>query len=168
MPFEHLLTRLSDSNLTDVLGARLMTNSINDVNPTDAWDGLKNASDAVLIDVRTRVEWSFIGVPDLSELGMQPMLVEWKMSHNMQVNDNFAQEVLEHLDGAAPSKAYFLCRSGARSLEAAHLMSQVFEANGQTVECINVAEGFEGDLDSFSHRGVINGWKARGLAWRQS
>jgi hypothetical protein len=36
------------------------------------------------------------------------------------------------------------------------------------VNCINVTEGFEGDLDAEGHRGNLNGWRARGLAWRQS
>jgi len=33
---------------------------------------------------------------------------------------------------------------------------------------VNVAEGFEGDLDATGRRGSLGGWKARGLAWRQS
>jgi hypothetical protein len=31
-----------------------------------------------------------------------------------------------------------------------------------------VAEGYEGDLDAARHRGSVNGWKGRGLPWRQT
>jgi rhodanese-related sulfurtransferase len=31
----------------------------------------------------------------------------------------------------------------------------------------NVAEGFEGPLDTTRHRGSIAGWKAAGLPWIQ-
>ena len=39
---------------------------------------------------------------------------------------------------------------------------------GIATHCTNVAEGFEGDLDSEGRRGRVNGWKVRGLPWRQS
>jgi rhodanese-related sulfurtransferase len=32
----------------------------------------------------------------------------------------------------------------------------------------NIAGGFEGDPDGMRHRGLVNGWKAEGLPWRQS
>ena len=53
-------------------------------------------------------------------------------------------------------------------MAAAHLIAEAFAAKGQAVDCVNVAEGFEGDLDGERHRGNLNGWKARGLSWRQS
>jgi len=33
--------------------------------------------------------------------------------------------------------------------------------------CYNVAEGFEGDLNSDRQRGRIGGWKVAGLPWAQ-
>ncbi|MDE0113741.1 MAG: hypothetical protein OXN84_15825 [Albidovulum sp.] len=38
---------------------------------------------------------------------------------------------------------------------------------GQT-RCVNVTEGFEGDLDHLGRRGRINGWKYSGLSWSQT
>ena len=32
---------------------------------------------------------------------------------------------------------------------------------------VNVAGGFEGDIDGEGHRGHVNGWKAANLPWRQ-
>ena len=145
-----------------------MNNQVTEVDPTEAWAGLKDVADSVLVDVRTTAEWSFVGIPDLSDLGKQAMFVEWASLPGMQQNPSFLDGVMSQLEGAAPSTVFFLCRSGARSMAAAHLMSEAFAARGQAVQCVNVAEGFEGDLNADRHRGTLNGWKARGLSWRQS
>lgn len=133
-----------------------------------AWEHLRDNKDAVLVDVRTQAEWSFVGVADLTDMGKQPLLIQWMTLPAMQPNPDFLDGLEKQLDGAAPSKIYFLCRSGARSMAAAQLTAQAFAAQGKTVECVNIAEGFEGDLNEDRHRGHLNGWKARGLAWRQS
>ena len=145
-----------------------MSVSISEVGPTQAWDGLKASSDAVLVDVRTKAEWSFVGVPDLAALDKAPVLVEWATLPGMQPNNKFIEGLMTQLDGSAPSEIYFLCRSGARSMAAAKATAAAFEDRGTPVRCINVAEGFEGDLDQSRHRGTVNGWKARGLPWNQS
>ncbi|MNY71487.1 molybdopterin biosynthesis protein MoeB [compost metagenome] len=56
----------------------------------------------------------------------------------------------------------FICRSGARSDEAARLAAEAGYA-----EVYNILEGFEGDRDAEQHRGRVNGWKAHGLQWIQ-
>jgi rhodanese-related sulfurtransferase len=145
-----------------------MENLVTEVGPTDAWANLLETKDTVLVDVRTKAEWSFVGVPDLSAMGKQAIFVEWATLPRMQQNPDFLSEISSQLDGTAPSKIFFLCRSGARSMAAAQLTAQAFAAQGKAVECLNVAEGFEGDLDTNRHRGNANGWKASGLAWRQS
>ena len=147
-----------------------MTNAVSEVTPEAAFAALSGASDAVLVDVRTKAEWSFVGVPDLSSLNKQVVLQEWMTLPGMSVSPDFLDGVIAQLGGvsAAPSEIYFLCRSGARSMQAAHAVASAFGAEGKEVSCVNVAEGFEGDLDQESHRGKINGWKARGLPWRQS
>lgn len=142
--------------------------TIANVPPQDAWTLMEKTPSSCLIDVRTRAEWSLVGLPDLSALGRDLHLIEWKTMPAMAMNANFADELLEKIGTSMPEKVFFLCRSGARSYEAATIASATFAANGQSVECINVAEGFEGDLDSNGHRGVQNGWKARGLTWRQT
>ena len=57
----------------------------------------------------------------------------------------------------------FICRSGARSHEAA-LAAQ--SAGYGSV--FNVLEGFEGDRDASGHRNTVGGWRAAGLPWTQS
>ena len=43
-----------------------------DLTAEAAWKRLETNPEALLIDVRTRPEWSFIGVPDLSSLARRP------------------------------------------------------------------------------------------------
>ena len=141
---------------------------IGGVTPTDAWEILATEKDARLVDVRTTAEWGFVGVPDLSELGHSVICVEWAGFPGMLINPRFVEAVMEELGNEGPGKILFLCRSGVRSLSAAQAVATQFAQDGKVVECLNVVEGFEGDLDSFGHRGRLNGWKLRGLAWRQS
>ncbi|MEX1155088.1 rhodanese-like domain-containing protein [Parvibaculum sp.] len=135
-----------------------------DVTPEEAFRVLGADPRATLVDVRTRAEWSFVGVPDLSGLGKEPMLLEWQVYPAMERNPRFTDDLLAGL-GANLSDAplFFLCRSGARSRAAAIALTSVGFGR-----CFNIAGGFEGDLDGTRHRGARNGWKAAGLPWAQS
>jgi len=148
--------------------AATLSENVTEETPSETWAGLKEIKDAVLVDVRTKAEWSFIGIPDLNALGKQVILQEWKRYPDMSVNESFVANLLEQFGGSAPSKIYFLCRSGVRSMQATLVVSEALVAKGLTTQCVNVLEGFEGDLDADRHRGSINGWKVRGLAWGQS
>ena len=133
-----------------------------DVAPATAWKILSEQKDAVLIDVRTRPEWNFVGLPDLEPLAKKPALVEWQVFPSMQPNPDFVTA----LSGAFANKdapLLFLCRSGARSAAAAKAMT----AAGYST-CLNVADGFEGPLNAEAKRGSAGGWKAAGLPWRQT
>jgi rhodanese-related sulfurtransferase len=133
-----------------------------DVAPATAWKILTEHKDAVLIDVRTRPEWNFVGLPDLEPLARKPALVEWQVFPSMQPNPDFVTA----LSGALTNKdapLLFLCRSGARSAAAAKAMT----AAGYST-CLNVADGFEGPLNAEARRGAAGGWKAAGLPWRQT
>lgn len=137
-----------------------------DVAPAEAWASLSSDRNAVLVDVRTRAEWSFVGLPSLVELNKAPITLEWQTFPSMAVDPDF----VEVLDGAlvkaglAPdAPIYFLCRSGARSRNAAIAMT----AAGWT-RCFNIGPGFEGPLDSAGRRGRVSGWKFDGLPWTQS
>ncbi|UFN49890.1 rhodanese-like domain-containing protein [Roseomonas sp. OT10] len=134
---------------------------VEDVPPRAAFEALREDPEALLVDVRTDAEWNFVGLPDLSGLGRQPLLIPWQVYPSMQVNGAFSDHLRKA--GATPlSKLYFLCRSGARSLAAA----QAAQAAGFP-HAWNVADGFEGPVDGSGHRGTVAGWKAEGLPWRQ-
>ena len=141
---------------------------VGEVDPTEAWRILATENSARLIDVRTRAEWSFVGIPDIGELAQNPLFIEWARYPDMSLNPAFATELEEALGSDNRGPLLFICRSGARSLRAATTVAGYFAQKGKAVNCLNVAEGFEGDLDASGHRGGHNGWKARGLAWRQS
>lgn len=132
-----------------------------DITPDQAWDDLRANPKAVLVDVRTRPEWAFVGVPDLSSTGKEPVLISWQVYPEMQRNPGFESD-LERLGLDRDAPVYFLCRSGVRSKAAAIAMT----AAGYRA-CYNVAGGFEGDPDGARHRGGVNGWKASGLPWIQ-
>jgi rhodanese-related sulfurtransferase len=141
---------------------------IGSVDPTAAWERLGGAG-TVLVDVRTRAEWNYVGVPDLSGFGKDAHFIEWQSFPDMSINPRFVAEVLESVGAVeAPTEILFICRSGVRSLHAAKAVAAHLEQAGQGPACFNVEEGFEGDLNPEGHRGGHNGWKARGLAWRQS
>ena len=141
---------------------------VGEVDPNEAWRILSDVETARLVDVRTRAEWSFVGIPELGETGSKPLFVEWSSFPDMSVNTAFAEEVEKALGPEGSGPILFLCRSGVRSLHAAHAVTEHYARKGVEVTCLNVAEGFEGDVDAMGHRGHQNGWKARGLAWRQS
>jgi len=145
-----------------------MGGDVGQVNPDDAWSILKDQDAASLVDVRTHAEWSFVGVPDTGELGRPTHFIQWSSYPDMSVNPTFVAEVEKAIGSENPGTLLFICRSGARSMQAALAVTDHFAQKGVSVTCLNVAEGFEGDLDASGHRGRQNGWKARGLAWRQS
>ncbi len=132
-----------------------------DLSASQAWTILQQDPNAVLVDVRTRPEWSFVGLPDLSVIGKRPILIEWQIFPTMARNVDFAEELAKQ--GVDEGKTIlFLCRSGARSAAAATLMT----ALGWT-KCYNIQDGFEGPHDDKHHRGTIAGWKAAALPWVQ-
>ena len=135
-----------------------------DVTVAEAWRVMEENPRALLIDVRTRAEWAFVGLPDLAHLGKQPVLIEWVTQPDMARNPDFEAHAAEAISGAGGTvPVFFLCRSGARSRAAAiALTERGFDP------CYNIEGGFEGDLDEDRHRGRRNGWKVAGLPWVQS
>lgn len=131
-----------------------------DVTPREAHAAVTGTDDAVLVDVRTTAEWTYVGVPDLSSSGREVAFVEWSRFPGGAVNDRFLDELAAH--GVRPGRpVYFLCRSGVRSVAAAEAAT----AAGLG-PAYNVLEGFEGPVDAAGHRSV-SGWRNDGLPWRQ-
>ena len=129
-----------------------------DLPPIEAHQRLKANASAVLIDVRTQPEWTFVGVPAVDRL----VRLSWQVYPTMDVNARFAEEV-QNMGLPKDAEIFCICRSGARSASAATALTQAGFTN-----CWNVAHGFEGDKDPENHRANANGWKADGLPWVQS
>lgn len=125
-----------------------------EVTPTEAFELLQQAPGVVIVDVRTRAEWDWVGrVPGAIE-------IEWVEYPEMTRNNQFVAELRAQVKPDAT--ILFLCRSGVRSRGAA---SAAIEA-GYTA-AYNILEGFEGDKDAQNHRGHLGGWRFHGLPWYQ-
>ena len=130
---------------------------------------LAQNEDAVLIDIRTRAEVSFVGIAADADKNIPYMVMDefWefdadKGTYKMAVNSNFDREVAGFMQQRGLSKEspiILMCRSGSRSARAADLLGQL----GYT-SVYSVVDGFEGDKDPDGVRSV-NGWKNSKLAW---
>jgi rhodanese-related sulfurtransferase len=132
-----------------------------DVNPLDAYVRLREDVDAVLVDVRTDAEWSYVGRPELAGIGKRVVFVQWQHFPGGGLNGSFVEQLRDAGVGEGVP-IYFLCRSGVRSAAAA--MAAAAAGLGPA---FNVVGGFEGELGRDGHRDVA-GWKAAGLPWRQT
>lgn len=107
-----------------------------------------------LVDVRTEAELQYVGSIPGSET------IEWNTYPEGARNPDF----IKRLAGAAKKDepVMFLCRSGARSHQAAIAATQ-----SGWQEAYNILEGFEGDKDADGHRNTVGGWRKAGLPWIQ-
>jgi rhodanese-related sulfurtransferase len=147
------------------LGARMDDYTVDEVDVASTWSTLQGNPRSQLVDVRTRAEWTYVGLPDLGALGKRAVLVEWQTFPDQSVDPRFADRLAQELQALGvqvDDDLFFICRSGSRSLAAAKAM-----ASAGYRACHNVSEGFEGPLDDDRHRGTLSGWKATGLPWQQ-
>lgn len=139
----------------------MSTVNIQDVSPLEAWEMVQQQPQSVLLDVRTTMEYEYVGHP------VGAVHVPWKEAPDWQTDPQFVAKVREALgerSGEPESLPVLtICRSGKRSRAAAEaLVRQGFN------EVYNIAEGFEGDLDEKSHRNTVNGWRFNNLPWEQT
>jgi len=121
--------------------------------PVEAYQLLSEGS-AVIVDVRTRPEWEFVGhVEDAP-------LIEWRSYGAPRPDPSFVDKLAARFPKDAA--ILLLCRSGVRSHHAATAAAQA----GFT-RVYNVLEGFEGDQDEDGRRGTLGGWRRAGLPWTQ-
>lgn len=126
------------------------------VTPSEAYTLLTADPAAVLIDVRTRPEWDYVGrVPGST-------LVEWNTYPAGTRNPSFLEE-LRAVAADREVPVLFICRSGQRSDAAARAAAAAGYA-----KAFNVLEGFEGAKDAQGHRGTLGGWRKARLPWIQS
>ena len=137
---------------------------IKHITPPEAWDIIQENPEAVLIDVRSRMEYEYVGHP------ANAIHVAWQEAPDWTVNPEFTHQVRKILadrkETAIDIEAtpvLTICRSGKRSLAAAQALT---EDGFSTV--YNIEQGFEGDLDGARHRSKINGWRYHNLPWEQS
>jgi rhodanese-related sulfurtransferase len=123
--------------------------------PKEAFDMMQANPEAVFIDVRSEMEYMFVGHPRGS------ILIPWVDGPEWEVNPMFVAQVRKAASLNRP--VVLICRSGRRSVDAGLALE-----NAGLKEIYNVLHGFEGDLNETHHRNSHNGWRFDGLPWAQT
>ncbi len=127
-----------------------------------AYTILGNIQSATLVDVRTMPEWQFAGTANLEEIQKEPIPLSWRFYPTMEENTDFVQQLSAKIQEPT-TPLLFICRTGARSLDAAIAMT-----GAGYQRCFNITDGFEGPKDDEGRRGTVAGWKASQLPWEQA
>lgn len=137
--------------------------TIKTLTSVQAWQLLQDDPRAILIDVRSNMEFLFVGHPKGA------ISIPWIDEPDWVINPHFVVEVRKVLlggischDQAGCAPVILICRSGKRSLEAGVCLLE-----GGFSEVYNVSDGFEGELDEQHHRSTLGGWRHAGLPWEQ-
>lgn len=137
--------------------------SVKNLSPKQAYEMLENDPRAVFIDVRSEMEFLFVGHP------VGAIHVPWIDEPDWDINPNFVKQVrqvmlggVSHLESSKSAPVVLICRSGKRSVEAGEALLEAGLS-----EIYNVEEGFEGELDDEHHRSAIGGWRFHNLPWAQ-
>ncbi|MCK4710219.1 MAG: rhodanese-like domain-containing protein [Gammaproteobacteria bacterium] len=133
------------------------------ISPKQAWDMIQQESNVVFIDVRSGMEFLFIGHP------VGAVNIPWIEEPDWEINPHFARDIRKLIlggvichDDSQCAPIVLICRSGKRSAEAGQLLI------GENFNRVyNVNTGFEGDLDETHHRSSLGGWRYDGLPWEQ-
>ena len=133
----------------------------------------KLGSDALFVDIRTRSEVAYLGMPQAVDVHIpymeHPFDAPWDDKNArflLEPNNDFGPELARRMSEKRLNKSsviILMCRSGDRSAKAANLL---MDLGYQQV--YSVVDGFEGDLAATgpqSGQRVINGWKNAGLPW---
>jgi rhodanese-related sulfurtransferase len=138
--------------------------NIKEISSLQAWEILEVDQQAILLDVRTSVEFEYVGHP------LNALHIPWMDAPDWNIDAVFANKVREAVSkrtgsdqGPESIAILVICRSGTRSQAAAEELSRHGFDN-----LYNIEDGFEGDLDNNKHRNTINGWRFVDLPWEQS
>ena len=134
---------------------------IKKISPPEAWQICQQESRTLLIDVRSSMEFLFVGHPKGA------LHIPWIDEPDWIINEHFVAEVRQLALGGLNDSAddvpiILICRSGNRSDEAGKALLKSGLRN-----VYNIDEGFEGDRDEAQHRSSVGGWRSHGLPWEQ-
>jgi len=127
----------------------------------------------LFLDVRTREEVNFLGMPSVVDANIPYMVMDsmhsWddkKGVYKLEPNSEFVSLVAERVKTKGMQKddtIIVMCRSGDRSSRAADLLAKA----GYT-KVYSIVDGFEGDIAKDgpnAGRRAVNGWKNSDLPW---
>ena len=124
---------------------------------------IENDPRTVLVDIRSSMEYLFVGHP------VGAVHVAWIDEPDWDVNPDFVREIRKLMLGGLATAGQqqtapviLICRSGKRSKEAGELLVKEGLKN-----IYHVDEGFEGERDGDHHRSSVGGWRFHGLPWEQ-
>ena len=135
-----------------------------DLSPKAAYQYLQdNPEKAVLVDIRSSMEYLFVGHP------VGSVHIAWIDEPDWDINPDFVPEIkrllgnrCKGLDAKTEASVVLCCRSGKRTRDAgAALLAAGFK------NVLHVDEGFEGERDESHHRSTVGGWRFHGLPWEQ-
>ncbi|MEN8132630.1 MAG: rhodanese-like domain-containing protein [Pseudomonadota bacterium] len=138
-------------------------NELHCLSPKQAWQMMQDDPRTILIDIRSSMEFLFVGHPKGS------VHIPWIDEPDWTINPNFLTEVRKLIlggvicdieEGCVP--LILICRSGKRSKEAGDLLT-----NRGLKNIYHIDEGFEGELDDNHHRSSAGGWRFHDLPWEQ-
>ncbi|MDJ0807578.1 MAG: rhodanese-like domain-containing protein [Gammaproteobacteria bacterium] len=131
--------------------------------PQQAIQMMEDDPRTVLVDIRSSMEFLFVGHPKGS------VHIPWIDEPDWTVNPDFVTDIRKLMlggsvctidEGCAP--VILICRSGKRSLEAGKALLE-----SGFLRVFHIDEGFEGDLDENHQRSTLGGWRYHGLPWEQ-
>ncbi|MCU7966847.1 MAG: rhodanese-like domain-containing protein [gamma proteobacterium symbiont of Bathyaustriella thionipta] len=132
------------------------------ISPQEAFQLLNEKPNSLLIDVRSSMEFLFVGHPKGA------IHIAWIDEPDWDINPHFDTEIRKLVlggvcgdDGQTPA-IILICRSGNRSLEAGQLL-----LNSGLSNVYNIVEGFEGELNDEHQRSTLGGWRYHNLPWEQ-
>ena len=139
----------------------LKESELNHLTSVETRDILDGNSKALLIDIRSNMEYLFVGHPKGA------IHVPWIDEPDWTINPHFERDIRQLLlggvsEGEVGPPIILICRSGKRSVDAGKLLLE----HGLKNIC-HVSDGFEGDLDNHHHRSSTGGWRYHGLPWEQ-
>lgn len=135
--------------------------NVTHLSPKESYDFLQREPDACFIDIRSSMEYLFVGHPKGATH------IAWIDEPDWEINPDFVKEVTRVAEQKSKGHAkttpiVLICRSGVRTLEAAEAL---LEAGFSHIT--HVVEGFEGERDEDYHRSTVGGWRFHGLPWEQ-
>ena len=138
-----------------------MPDQVKTITAQEAWQICQQDPRALLIDVRSSMEYLFVGHPKGA------IHIPWIDEPDWDINEHFVVDIRKLALGGLKTSSgevpiILICRSGVRSAEAGKVLVEAGISN-----IYNIDEGFEGNLDDDHHRSSIGGWRYHGLPWEQ-
>lgn len=133
------------------------------ITPQETSDLIHNEPNLIFVDVRSEMEFLFIGHP------VGSVNIPWIEEPDWEINPHFVRDIRRLILGGVIctedsqcAPIVLICRSGKRSAEAGQVL---IDAGFSRV--YNVNTGFEGDLNDHHQRSTLGGWRFDGLPWEQ-